>query len=146
MTGSETLDLTVASLDITASKAFGLAGSFSVAPYAGWNWLFILARSEVVDKTPQIDSSVDMSDANLEFVFADQDTIIRNRAFLGAKLHYYVFVLGLEAAFALAGGSTDDRGGTDMDCDSAGDPTANCDATDQSELQSTYSVSVGFDF
>ena len=146
MTGSDALDLTVASIDVTLSKSFGIAGSFNLAPYAGWNWLIIVPRSEVIDKTPHIDARDVMSDQNLSFVFKDQDDIIRNRIFAGLKFKYYVFVLGLEANFALEGTSSDNRGGTDLDCSLAISPTIDCDATDEAKLQSTYSVSIGMDF
>lgn len=146
MMGSESLDLTVASVDIATSKEFGLFGSFNVAPFFGWNWLIIVPRSEVIDKTPHIDARGNMMDQNLNFVFTDQDDIVRNRFFTGFKFKYYVFVLNFEANFAFKGSSTDDRGGTDLDCSVATTPTANCDAKDEAGTQQTYSISIGMDF
>lgn len=146
MMGQHELDLTVASIDVSASKDFGIAGSVTLSPYAGWNWLLIVPRSEVVDKTPHIDLRDDPMDASMNFVFVDQDTILRNRFFLGAKLRHYVFTLHLEAAVALAGSSTDDRQGTDLPCSTAGMPTTDCDATDQASSQSTLTVGLGLDF
>lgn len=146
MMGSEALDLTVASIDVTTSKEFGIAGTFNIAPYMGWNWLIIVPRSEVIDKTPHVDARTNINDQNLNFVFSDQDDIIRNRFFTGFKFQYYVFVLSFEANFALKGTSTDDRAGTDADCSLSVTPTTNCDATDESGSQQTYSVSLGMDF
>ena len=145
MMGSDQLNLTVASVDAMASKSFGVAGTFNVAPYGGWNWLVIVPRSEVLDKTPHVDLRDDPQDANMSFAFPDQDRILRHRLFGGAKLKYYVFTLTLEAALAFAGGSSDDQPG-DMDCGDATEPTASCDATDRAGRQATFSAAAGFDF
>ncbi|MCA9677133.1 MAG: hypothetical protein H6709_05350 [Kofleriaceae bacterium] len=145
--GSNQLDLTVASLDVEISKQLGIAGTWALTPYGGWNVLFIVPRSEVLDATPGVDSLVagNEQDSQLNFVFKDQDNIIRNRFFFGAKMQYYVFELTLEAAFALKGSSVDDRGGTDVACmlDST---TTSCDSTDQAGAQSTLTASLGLDF
>ena len=146
MMGSDQLDLTVVSLDISASKEIGIAGTFNAAPYLGANWLLVIPRSEVIDKTPNIDSVAQPTDAAMDFTFADQDDITRYRLFAGVLLRYYVFTLGLEGAFALAGSSVDDRSGTDMDCRDAADPTSDCDAHDQAGGQASFTVTAGFDF
>jgi len=148
MMGSEQIDLTVASVDVVVSKDFGIAGLFRASPYVGWNWLIIVPRSEVIDKTPNIDSRDDPTDANMNFVFGDQDDIIRQRILLGTKLKYYIFTLTLEADFALAGSSVDDRAGTDMRCVDVdpSTPTSNCDATDAAGAQATFTTSLGLDF
>ncbi len=145
--GSNQLDLTVASLDVSASKQVGVFGTWSLSPYGGWNALFIVPRSEVLDATPNVDSLVagNEADSNLNFVFKDQDNIVRHRIFAGAKLQYYVFELTLEAAFALKGGSVDDRGGTDVEC-MLGSSTTSCDSPDQAGAQSTFSAALGLDF
>jgi hypothetical protein len=141
------LDLTIASLDLMASKHIGVGGTWRLEPYAGWNLLMIIPRSEVIDPTPNIDPLVPgfESDADLNFVFREQDTIFRHRFALGAKLKYYVFHVTLEAVFALAGSSTDDRPGTNMECPENA-MTASCDATDTAAAQRTLSLSAGFDF
>lgn len=144
--GTDQLDLTVPSLDVSISKHIGVAGTFNIAPFVGWNWLLVVARSEVIDKTPTVDIRDDPTDANMSFTFPDQDTILRNRIFGGFKLNYYVFALAFEANFALAGGSTDDRGGTSSDCADATGPTSDCDATDEAGAQSTFTVSLAVDF
>ncbi len=148
MMGSEQLDLTVISIDASISKDFGIAGLFRASPYAGWNWLIIVPRSEVIDKTPHIDARSNPDDASMNFVFRDQDDIIRQRILLGTKLKYYIFTLTLEATFALAGSSVDDLSGTDTNCRDVapGMPTSNCDATDAANAQSTFMTSLGLDF
>jgi hypothetical protein len=119
-----------------------------MAPYIGWNWLIIVPRSEVIDRTPHIDAQDPMNagDANLNFVFKDQDDIFRNRLFGGVKLQYYVFTLGLEANVAFSGSSVDDRNGTDTRCEDLTTPRTDCDSTDQAASQTTFTVSLGMDF
>lgn len=139
------LDLTIASVDVTLSKHVGIGGTWRLDPFAGWNLLMIVPRSEVIDPTPNIDQGADPGDAARSFVFSDQDNIYRNRFFAGAKLQYYVFTLTLEATFALAGSSVDDRAGVTDRCMPTSTTTA-CDAKDGAAAQRTLSVSAGLDF
>jgi hypothetical protein len=141
------LDLTIASLDVTLSKHVGVGGTWRFDPYGGWNLLMIVPRSEVIDPTPHIDPLVmgNESDLLLNFVFKDQDTIYRHRVFFGAKLQYYKFQLTIEAQFALAGNSVDDRAGTSEAC-MPNSTTVNCDARDTAAAQRTLAMSAGFDF
>jgi hypothetical protein len=147
MMNQRELDLTVASLDVTVSKHFGIGGTWRLDPFAGWNLLLIVPRSEVIDATPNIDPLHvgDEMDANNNFVFKDQATIYRQRILVGAKLQYYVVQLTVEAQFALAGSSVDDRTGTSDACQPAS-TTSNCDAKDIAAAQTTLSLSAGVDF
>lgn len=141
------LDLTVASIDLTASKHFGIGGTWRFDPFVGWNLLAIVPRSEVIDPTPNIDPldpDTNM-DSQRSFVFGDQDNIYRHRFFVGAKFQYYIFQLTVEASFALAGSSVDDRGGTSDPC-MAQSTTTHCDAEDSAAAQRTLSLSAGIDF
>jgi hypothetical protein len=81
----------------------------------------------------------------LNFVFQDQQNILRNRFVVGAKLQYSIVQLTVEAAFALAGTSVDDRGGTNEMCVPGG-MTVACDTKDSAKAQRTLSMSAGFDF
>ncbi len=145
--GSEQIDLTVASLDVSASKSFGVAGTVNVTPYAGWNYLWIVPRSEVIDKTPNVDAFTTPGDVNKNFVFPDQANITRQRIFLGAKIKYYVFAISLEWDIALAGHSVDDRTGTDLKCDMAGpNQLGSCDAQDKAKSQQTFNLAISLDF
>ncbi len=147
MLSQHELDLTVASLDVTVSKHFGIGGTWRLDPYAGWNLLMIIPRSEVIDPTPNVDPLAmgNELDSGNNFVFAEQNTIFRNRVLLGVKLQYDVLQLTLEAQFALKGSSVDDRSGTSDACMPAS-TTANCDARDTAAAQRTLSLSAGFDF
>jgi hypothetical protein len=138
------LDLTTASLDVAISKHIGVGGTWRFDPYGGWNLLMIIPRSEVIDATPEVDPLNDPPDLMNNFVFAEQDTILRHRFFVGAKLQYYIFQITLEAQFALAGSSVDDRIGTNDQC-APDSMTAACDSPDTAAAQRTLSMSVGVD-
>ena len=147
MMSQRELDLTIVSLDAMVSKHFGIAGTWRLDPFAGWNVLIIVPRSEVIDPTPNIDSLApgNEADSQKNFVFKDQDNIIRQRFVAGAKLQYHVFQLTLEASYALAGRSIDDRAGIADAC-MPQSTTANCDAKDAAAAQRTLSMSLGVDF
>jgi hypothetical protein len=145
--GVEQLDLTNASLDISVSKRIGIQGTFSLAPYLGYAFLWIIPRSQVIDKTPNVAVKDNPEDIKMNFVFADQDNIVRHRVFAGLKAKYYVFAVTLEVDVALAGDSVDDRDGITTSCDMApASEKDRCDATDQSGSQPTYSLAVSLDF
>ena len=147
MMSQRELDLTVASFDLTASKHFGIGGTWRLDPFAGWNLLMIIPRSEVIDPTPHVDPLApgnEMDSLN-SFVFRDQDTIFRHRFFVGAKFQFYVVQLTFQATFALAGSSKDDRSGTNEPCMPQSTTTA-CDAEDTAGAQRTFSLSAGVDF
>ena len=142
------LDLTTVSLDLMLSKHVGVGGTWRLDPFVGYNILLIIPRSEVIDPTPNVDplEMGNENDALLNFVFKDQDDIIRNRIVVGAKLQYYIVQVTLEADFALAGSSIDDRGGTVEPCMLQTSETTACDAKDTAKGQRTLSLSAGFDF
>lgn len=147
MMNQRELDLTVGSVDVTVSKHVGIAGTWRFDPFAGWDMLLIIPRSEVIDATPNVDPlqpGKEMDAAN-NFVFRDQSTITRQRFLVGAKLQYSVVQLTLEAQYALAGSSVDDRAGTTTACQPFS-TTSRCQATDIAAAQTTVSVSAGFDF
>jgi len=54
--------------------------------------------------------------------------------------------LTIEADFAFAGSSVDDRAGTTDPCILMTSDTTNCDAKDTAKAQRTLSLSAGFDF
>jgi hypothetical protein len=145
MMSQRELDLTVASFDVALSKHIGVGGTWRFDPFAGWNLLMIIPRTEVLEGTPGIDPLQMGTDANNNFVFADQSVIYRHRLVVGAKLQYHVVQLTLEAQYALAGSSVDDRAGTSEPCMLAS-ATSNCDAEDTAAAQTTLSLSAGVAF
>ncbi|MDQ3340079.1 MAG: hypothetical protein M4D80_33385 [Myxococcota bacterium] len=147
MMSQRELDLTVASFDVVASKHFGIGGTWRLDPFVGWNLLMIIPRSEVIDPTPDVDplEPGNQDDSMNSFVFKDQDVILRNRFSVGVKMQFSVVQLTIEATFALAGKSKDDRSGTNVACVPDSTTTA-CDATDSAGAQRTLSASAGIDF
>jgi hypothetical protein len=145
--GEADIDLTVIGVDISVSKRFGIGGTWHASPYLGWNFLIIIPRSEVLDPTPTVDPLMpgNGADGDLNFVFEDQDDIIRNRLFAGVKLQYYVFALTIEAQMTLKGSSVDDRAGTTERCEPGSDTEA-CDAKDAAGRQNAFMFSAGLDF
>jgi hypothetical protein len=146
MMNERELDLTVASLDVLLSKHFGIGGTWRLEPFAGWNLLMIIPRSEVIDPTPGIDplNPQTLEDAKANFVFKDQENIYRQRVVVGSKFRYHVLELTLELTYATAGHSVDNRRGDDA-CVSGTSMTAACDATDQAKAQTTLSLAAGFE-
>lgn len=141
MMGSQHLDLTIASIDASMSKSFGISGTVNLEPYIGGNMLIIIPRSEVIDGTPHI-----AGDGRMNFVFRNQADILRNRIFTGFKLQYYVFAMIFEANFALPGRSVDDHPNSDADCADVGTTTTVCDTLDRAGTQETYTISIALDF
>ncbi len=143
----EELDLTVASIDVEISKHFGIGGTWRFDPFVGANALIIVPRSEVIDTTPNVDSTQmgNAADSFNNFVFKDQSNITRQRVFLGAKFQYYVFQFTIEAIFATAGSSADEQAGVTTMC-TAMSTTNACNAKDDTAAQRTIALSAGFDF
>jgi len=109
--------------------------------------LMIVPRSEVIEGTPNTAPLTpgNEGDSMNNFVFKDQDTIFRNRLFVGTKMQFSVVQLTLSAQLALAGTSVDDRAGTNTACMPMS-TTAECDAKDTAKAQTTLAMSLGLDF
>lgn len=147
MMNQRDLDLTIGSFDVTVSRHLGIGGTWRLDPFAGYDLLIIVPRSQVIDATPDVDPLApgnQMDTAN-NFVFRDQANITRQRFLLGAKLQYAVLQLTLEAQFALAGSSVDNHPGATAACQPSS-TTTNCNARDTAASQTTLSLSAGFDF
>jgi hypothetical protein len=147
--GSKDLNITTASVDIALSHVFGVGSTFNLTPYIGYQTLFVLAKTGVIDSTPEQDELAeggvrcdDFDPANPcfiegEFVFKRQDAIIRHRPFLGLRFIFSVMRITVEYMFTVKGGSSDT-----VDLDGGGSQ----DVTDQSGNQHNISISVGLDF
>lgn len=151
--GTDQVDMTVLSFDVSISKSFGVGGVLNFTPYIGYNVLWVIADSQVIDTTLGTDSlqcSIDGScnftapippgqfctdaDCGNNFVFDDQDAILRHRVFLGLRMIFYRFVLTMEAAWALQGNSRDTLSFSGVGI------------KDRAKFQQTYSVSLGWDY
>jgi hypothetical protein len=152
LTGTDQVRMTVTSLDVIASKGFGVGGTFRLEPFLAFSVLRISAASGVIDATPSCDAyqvrlakpgdklgeycadqqAGTANDRVATFAFADQDPIRRQRYSGGAKIKFAsVFVTGQYDIFP-AGDSRDGR-------------KAN-GARDASAQQTGFSLSGGFDF
>jgi hypothetical protein len=131
--GSRDVDITLASIDISFSKSFGLNSTINLTPYGGYNYLMIIGDSKKV----YIPGGIGGDPTLTEYVFDDQDVIVRHRLFLGTRLKYHKLVFTFEAVFTFKGSSGDSVDG------SGGNLIV---VKDQSSLQQTYTLSVGWDF
>jgi hypothetical protein len=140
--GAKDLDMTTISVGASLSHVFGVGSTFNITPYAGYDALMVFSRTGILDSTPGHDEfsegsiPCDNGDAtcNLqsEFVFRQQDLILRHRPYVGMRFIFSVLRIGLEAMFVPPGGS------------SSGAATG--DVTDSAGFQQQYTVSFGLDF
>jgi len=129
LVGTDQVDLDVWGLDAVLSKAFGVGGTVRLEPFVGWNLLLINAKSNLVDAPAQGGAA---APAVMKFRFSDQDLILRNRWFAGAKVRLWKLFLCAQFAFAPAGHSSDGAASSGM-------------AVDGSQSQKSVDVSAGFD-
>lgn len=93
--GADTLNLLTAGWDVSISKDFGLGGVVSLAPYLGYQNLYVISSSRLLNAYPQ-DPRPPQSDPNdptrifgPEFVF-QQEVQPLNRFFMGARLNVWI--------------------------------------------------------
>lgn len=115
--GASQVDLTVLSADAMVSKAFGIAGTFTLQPYLGGGVQFSIVRSQVIDTAPTEDlyrgplTGPPLTDAqrvaalDRKIIFPTQDNILRWRAFAGLEADYAI--LAVNASFAYYGAGQD---------------------------------------
>jgi hypothetical protein len=152
VTGSDQVRMKVAGVDVILSKGVGVLKTFRLEPFGGWSFLFINARSGLLDATPSCDAYLVRTagvgqtlgdycaeaqrgtgnDALANFAFPDQDTITRHRFFGGAKLKFAAVFAALQYEIVPAGRTRDQN-------------KAN-GARDTSGKQEGVSLSAGFDF
>jgi hypothetical protein len=63
VTGGREIDLTVVGVDVALGKRFGVFGQIALAPYVGWQHLWIIGDTEVVDTTPTRDALAECAPA-----------------------------------------------------------------------------------
>ena len=130
--GAEDMNMTTASADVSISHVFGLGKTVNLTPYAGYQALFIVARSGVLDVTPTTDEYLNPSGKLSEFVFKDAGVIMRHRPFLGLRFIFSVIRITAEAMIVPGGGRAGKVDGTTV--------------KDTSGLQQQYTLSLGLDF
>ncbi len=132
LVGAPNMNMTTASGGISLSHVFGIGKTVNITPYAGYEALFIIARTGVLDFTPGTDEFLDPTGVSSEFVFRDSGAIIRHRPYLGARLIFSVLRVTFEAMIVPPGGSSGDLEGVTVE--------------DNSGLQQQYTLSLGLDF
>lgn len=97
--GSEYLNLLTAGWDVSISKDFGLGSVISVAPFAGYQNLYVVSSSRLINAFPQDPSPPQTGTSGEvfapEFVF-EQSTQSVNRFFGGARLNVWIMSFVLE--------------------------------------------------
>ena len=102
--GAPELNMVNAGWDLSMSKAFGLGGVVSLTPYAGYQQLYTIASTRVLNAYPQDPRPPQFSTSNPqvrfapEFVFS-QYTSQANRFFVGTRLNTWILSFTLEAVF-----------------------------------------------
>jgi hypothetical protein len=107
--GSQDLNMVTAGWDISISKAFDIAGVTSLAPYAGYQQLHIIASSRLLNaypqdpRPPQFDDNPGDADGDQtfspEFVFSQHSQAI-NRFFVGTRLNVWIMSFTLEGVLS----------------------------------------------
>lgn len=107
--GSPDLNLITAGGDMSLSKSFGISGVMSITPYVGYQMLFIVGSSRLLNgypqdpRRPQFDTDRPAGEGSTtfspEFVFEQYDAQV-NRVFFGTRLNVWVLNFGLEGVIA----------------------------------------------
>jgi hypothetical protein len=102
--GAPELNLLTSGWDVSISKDFGLGGVLSLAPYAGYQSLYIVSSSRLLNaypqdpRSPQFDPDDPSKEFSPEFVF-DQKTTNVDRFFLGLRLNVWVLSFSLSGMY-----------------------------------------------
>lgn len=136
--GTQQVDLTIVSADMTLSKNFGIGGTWRLEPYGGFDAMIIIFRGQVIDTTPNIDAFAqggNSLDLNANTVFPTQDNILRWRGFVGLKASYAWLSLTADVGFAFCNDKAQNCGKTD--------PTKIVDRSNH-QLKFSFAASVFF--
>lgn len=105
--GTPGFDLSLAAVDAMISKTLGVGWTVSVAPYVGYQALWIIADSGLTDAFPGQPVS-SLTDARY-FTFINATKIFRNRLFWGARINFYLASLFFEMSFLPEGSVGDNQ-------------------------------------
>lgn len=104
LVGAPELNLVNAGWDLSMSKSFGLAGVTNITPYVGYQQLYTVASTRVMNAYPQDPRPPQYSTSNPNIRFAPEfvyslHTAQANRFFLGTRLNTWILSFTLEAVF-----------------------------------------------
>jgi hypothetical protein len=142
--GTSGFNLTVGGLDFSVSKHFGVGSTFNLTPFAGYQMLWIVATSGVLDATPGIDgfalgakgkdplqnTQCTHGDCNASFTFDPQGEIRRHRLFFGLRANFYLVSFLVQYSYFLKGDSIEEVNKT----------------PDESGAQHAVQLSLAFDY
>lgn len=124
--GAPELNMVNAAWDLSMSKSFGIGGVMSLTPYLGYQQLYTIASSRVLNAYPQDprpprsqERSIPDSNATWtetfapEFVFSQEVSQV-NRFFLGSRANVWILSFTLEAVFGEAVNQFTFAGGFDF--------------------------------
>ena len=117
--GAPDLNMIVAGGDVSISKAFGLGGTLSLTPYAGYQKLYVVASSRLLNaypqdpRPPQFDATDQSQQFSPEFVF-EQYTASLDRGFLGVRLNVWIMSFTLEGMLGTNVNQINLSGGVDF--------------------------------
>ncbi len=115
--GAEYLNLLNVGWDVSASKDFGLGGVLSIAPFIGFQNLYTISSSRLINAFPQDPRPPQTSSTGEvfapEFVF-EQNRATSNRFFLGARLDVWILNFVLEGVYGGAVNQFTFTGGLDF--------------------------------
>ena len=139
--GSKDFKMTTASIGAVISHVFGVGSTVNLTPYIGYQALFVIARTGVIDSTPGTDEyngetlPCENGDPDCtvtsEFVFEKQ-RVLRHRPYFGFRMIFAVLRVGFEAMIVPAGASSQTIEGQSL--------------KDGSGLQQQYTFTFGLDF
>ncbi len=156
--GSPDFNLTVVGIDGSISKHFGVADSFNITPYTGYQFLIVVGDSEMVDATPIINpyektanefktdptmwNTCRVDDCYGNFAFADLSNIYRHRFFIGFRANMAFATFMAEYTYFAPGNTTDELYTVGFD----GKATKLLTIPDSAGAQHSFEFSVGLDF
>lgn len=102
--GAPDMNIATAGVDVSLSKAFGLAGFANLTPYAGYSHVWTITSSRVIDADPG-DGRTPTGNYEPEFVFRDSEddsTFIQDspRGFVGMRFVVDYFSFTVEGSWA----------------------------------------------
>ncbi|MBA2663175.1 MAG: hypothetical protein H0U74_12860 [Bradymonadaceae bacterium] len=102
--GASDMNMVTTGWDVSMSKGFDISGVMALTPYVGYQQLFIIGSSRLLNaypqdpRPPQYDPDNPGRTFSPEFVFG-QRTLSANRFFLGSRLNVWILSFTLEAIF-----------------------------------------------
>ena len=100
--GTRDFGLTMASADVLVGKWFGIAGSASIAPYIGWQRVWISAISGVIDFDPGNELPQDPTRDDTVFADVTMPENVHDRVVFGLRARSYVGQILFEGSYTPA--------------------------------------------